>query len=298
MHDVYAYGVIAPSTLYELSDDFPPASGYAEIADRHWSIGGEAAAGAYVLARLGVSTKLDGNRIGSDDVSARALEILETAGVDCSSIAVEPGSGPVTELVVTAGETRTVFGTYRQLSDARAWNQPSEPDVRSSRIVCVDPFFGNESIQVARWCVDADKPYVTVDAGPDSEMARYAEAVIVSEEFAVREIEAADPLEIMAGYTAQCRGLVILTLGSRPILYARPGEQPKQFLPFPVEARDTTGAGDSFRSGIIFGMLRGYNDERLIRTASAVAALVCQQVPGVLNSPSEQEVEQFLGQRL
>jgi hypothetical protein len=32
MHDVYAYRVIVPSTLYELSDDFPPEAGYAEIA--------------------------------------------------------------------------------------------------------------------------------------------------------------------------------------------------------------------------------------------------------------------------
>ena len=62
------------------------------------------------------------------------------------------------------------------------------------------------------------------------------------------------------------------------------------------EARDTAGAGDSFRAGVIYGMLRGFADPRLIETASALSAMVCRQVPGVLNSPSEQELERFLEQ--
>ena len=66
---------------------------------------------------------------------------------------------------------------------------------------------------------------------------------------------------------------------------------------FAVDVQDTTGAGDSFRAGIIYGMLRGFDTERMIRTASAVAALVCQGVPGVLHSPTEAELEAFLAAR-
>ena len=29
MHDVYAFGVFAPSTLIVLEDDYPPSGGYA-----------------------------------------------------------------------------------------------------------------------------------------------------------------------------------------------------------------------------------------------------------------------------
>lgn len=89
MHDVYAYGVIAPSTLIELSDDDPSPGGYAEIAGVHPSIGGTAG-GAFVLARLGVATKLNGNRLGDDDSSVRTLGLLTAAGVDCSAITLEP----------------------------------------------------------------------------------------------------------------------------------------------------------------------------------------------------------------
>ncbi|NNC92350.1 MAG: carbohydrate kinase family protein [Acidimicrobiia bacterium] len=297
MHDVYAYGVIAPSTLYVLRDDFPSAAGYAEIVGVYPSMGGEAAGGAYVLARLGVATKLDGNRLGADDESARVLELLSAAGVDCTAITLDPEVSPVIEVVFATGDTRTLFGTYGKLNTDRSWNDPAAEDVQTSRIVCLDPFFGDASRQVARWCREAAIPYVTVDVDPESEVARHAEVLIVSEEFAARTFGTFDPPEILTAYTGQCRGLVILTHGSNPFWYGRDGEQPKQHTPFSAEVRDTAGAGDSFRAGIIYGMLQGWSDDRLLTTASAVAALVCERVPGVLNSPTEQELEAFLSRQ-
>jgi sugar/nucleoside kinase (ribokinase family) len=292
MPDVYAFGVIAPSTLVVLEDDYPPPAGYAEIAGVHSSIGGEAAAGAYVLARLGVGTSLDGTWLGADESSARALEILTTAGVDCS--AISRASEAVTEIVISAGAARTVFGTYRKLAADRAWNDPSEESIRSSRVVCLDPFLAGASEQAARWCRDAGTPYVTVDAPPDSEIARHAGVLVISEEYATRESGTTDPQEVLASYTERSEGLVIATRGSEPLLYGRRDGQPREYPPFPVDVRDTTGAGDSFRAGIIYGMLNGYNDEELVRTGAAVAALVCERFPGVLNSPTGSELSEFL----
>ena len=99
---------------------------------------------------------------------------------------------------------------------------------------------------------------------------------------------------MVEAYLEQCRGLVILTRGSEPLLYARPGNPVQAAAPFVVEVRDTTGAGDSFRAGVIYGMLKGYADERLVKTAAAVAAMVCRVAPGVLDSPTVAELEAFL----
>ncbi len=187
-----------------------------------------------------------------------------------------------------------MLGTYKALMTNGAWNAPSEEDVRSSRIVCLDPFLGGESLQAARWCVDAGTPYVTVDASPDSEIAHRAEVLVVSEEFATREFGPHDPYELLANYTRQCHGLVVLTHGGRPVVYGRRDGDPQEFAPYPVDVRDTTGAGDSFRAGIIYAKLNGAGDEELVRTAGAVAALVCERFPGVLNSPSQVELSEFL----
>lgn len=292
MHQVYAFGVIAPSTLIVLRDGYPPAGGYGEIAGVHHSFGGEAAGGAYVLARLGVDTKLDGTWLGQDPSSTFAIEAFIGAGVDCRSI--RRGAKAVTEVVISAADARTVLGTYEQLQTDLAWNAPSEDDIRSSRIVCLDPFLGSESLQAARWCVEANVPYVTVDVPPDSEMAQRADVLVVAEEFAAREFGPHDPHELLAAYTERCRGLVILTHGVAPIVYGRRGERAKEFEPYLVDVRDTTGAGDSFRAGVIYAMLHDADDEQLVRTASAVAAIVCERFPGVVHSPTEEELSEFL----
>jgi len=294
MHDVYAFGVIAPSTLIVLEDPYPPSGGYAEIAGVHPSFGGEAAGGAYVLARLGVGTKLDGNWLGDDESSAHVIEVFTAAGVDASAIRRKGDTRAVKEVVLSSAGARTVLGTYEKLMADGAWNTPSESDIRSSRIVCLDPFFAGESLQAARWCVDADTAYVTVDVRPDSEIAQWAAVLVISEEFANREFGPHEPHELLVTYTDQCHGLVILTRGRERLLYGRRTESPHGFTPYSVDERDTTGAGDSFRAGVIYAMLNGWDDEQLVRTASAVAALVCERFPGVLNSPTEAELSAFL----
>ena len=42
---------------------------------------------------------------------------------------------------------------------------------------------------------------------------------------------------------------------------------------FKVECRDTTGAGDAFHGGFIYGLLKGFSVEETLRFANAVAAL-------------------------
>ncbi len=293
MHDVYAYGVVAPSTLVELDGSFPHEAGYAEITRIHPSLGGEAAGGAYVLARLGVATKLSGNRLGGDPDSQRVIELLTNVGVDCTAIDTD-AEDPVVELVVSGDGERTVLGSYGRMLARKAWSEPSRADIESARIVCLDPFFGASSDRAARWCRDTSIPYVTVDTPPDTAIAEHAAAVIVSEEFAARSFDSNDPETVMSTFTLRCNGLIILTRGSKPLLFSRDGGAVSDFNPFQVEAHDTTGAGDSFRAGIIYGMLNGYDDAGLIETASAVAAMVSRHVPGVLNSPSVADLEHFL----
>ena len=46
----------------------------------------------------------------------------------------------------------------------------------------------------------------------------------------------------------------------------------------PGGCKDTTGAGDSFRVGLLYGMIRGESIEESARMANAVAALKCRAV--------------------
>jgi sulfofructose kinase len=293
MPDVFAYGVIAASTLIELADPFPPEAGYAEIVRVHRSLGGEAAGSAYVLARLGVPTKLAGSELGADQAADWVIDRLSGAGVDCTSVARVPGGG-VTEMVVTSGTDRTIFASYGRMLSEMAWTAPQRADVRSSRMVCLDSFLGEDSERVARWCVEDRVPYVTIDTAPDSPIAGDAAAIVVSAEFSQRRFGTIEPAALLDVYADGCHGLVILTGGGGPMWYRRRDTAARSSPSFEVEVRDTTGAGDAFRAGVIASLLEGQTDDQVVRRASAIAAMVCRTAPGVIHSPTAPELAAYL----
>ena len=106
------------------------------------------------------------------------------------------------------------------------------------------------------------------------------------------------PLEaVFEDYLQATRGLVIFTLGGHGGWYGRPGTSPQTYAAYPVAAVDTTCAGDSFRAGIVFGFLQGWDDARLVDFAAALAAIVCTRSPGALNAPSYDETLAFMRSR-
>jgi ribokinase len=66
---------------------------------------------------------------------------------------------------------------------------------------------------------------------------------------------------------------------------------------FSVQTIDTTGAGDVFHGGFIFGLLKGWGIEDTIRFASATAALKCTKVGGRSGIPTLDETLKFLAEQ-
>ena len=90
---------------------------------------------------------------------------------------------------------------------------------------------------------------------------------------------------------------MIFTFGNDLLWYAGPDETIKSFQPYPIDPVDTTGAGDSFRAGVVYGFLNGWSADKTIDFAAAVAAMICTRFPGVLNSPTLDEVVDFMDAR-
>lgn len=295
MSDVYLYGMISPSTVFVLRKDFrfPAANAYAEIAETHPSVGGEAANSAIVLARLGLKTKLDGNWVNKRNAD-KVTGLLSRYAIDLSRVSVKDNGG-TEEIVITDSDSRTVFGNYAAFHDGpKQWNDPSEEDIRETRIACIDPYFHDESRRAAELCVECGKPYVTLDSPYADPLAQNAAAVVVSHELRDTAYRGADMRAVFDQYLTRCAGLVIFTFGSDCLWFARRGESPKTYTPYKIDPVDTTGAGDSFRGAIAYGLLQGWDDERTVDFASAVAALVCMTIPHALNAPGLEEVTAFI----
>ena len=294
IHDVYSYGVVSSSTLYGIQGGFPEPEGYAEIDIVRHMTGGEAANSSIVLSRLGASVKLDGNWLGDDESGRRTKTLLSDHGIDTGRLPLRSGIEAVEEVVFAADKTRTIFGTYGRLLEEQAWNDPSEEDIRQARVICLDPFFAEPASHVAEIALDAGIPVVTVDCMHDDSLLQRASVIVIAESFLRENYQDSDPMDVFEKYRTAANGLVIFSFGDKPIWHARPGEAIRQLAPFSIEPVDTAGGGDSFRAGIVYGLLKGWDDASTIQFASAVAAINCTRSPGVLNSPTYDEVRGFM----
>lgn len=257
--------------------------------------GGEAANSSIVLARLGAAVKLDGNRIGDDEAGRRTRALLDSYGIDTTRLQAGRECRGVHEVVFAAEDTRTIFGNYGALLENEDWNSPRQEDITGAQVVCLDPFFAEPAGRVARIAAGADIPVVTVDCRHDSPLLEHVAAVVIAESF-INENYPGQPINrLMRAYQAATRGLVVFTFGASPVRYGRSGEEVRSRRPFAIEPIDTTGGGDSFRAGIVYAFLKGWDDARAVAFATAVAGINCTRFPGVLNSPDLHEVLALLG---
>jgi sugar/nucleoside kinase (ribokinase family) len=297
MHDVYAYGMISPSTVHVLRDDFgfPAPNKYAEIASTHASIGGEAANSAIVLAKLGLDVKLDGNWIHPDK-SDQLMRLLGAFGIDRSRLTVRADGG-TDEIVIADRTTRTVFGNYAAFHAGPVqWNGPSAEDIEQARIVCIDPYFRDQSRNAARLCVEHGRPYVTLDCRHDDYLARHAASAVISHELWDAAYPGCDLRELFDEYQRTCPGLIIFTFGGDELWYARGTSDRRTLSPYPIDPVDTTGAGDAFRGAIAYGLLNAWDDEQTVDFAAAVSACVCLTLPHTLNAPGLEVIQAFRDQ--
>ena len=295
MSYVYAYGMISHSTVYLLRADFrfPKPNTYAEVAETLTSVGGEAANSAIILSKLGLRTKLDGNWQPARHVAA-VRGVLGRFGIDVTRLTTSDEFG-TDEIVIADGQTRTVFGNYATFHDGpRQWNDAHPDDIEQADIICLDPYFREESRKAAELCVQFGKPYVTLDCRHDDYIAQNAAAVVISHELRDQAYVGRDLEEVFRDFQATCKGLVIFTFGADLAWYARPGEPRRTHIPYKIEPLDTTGAGDAFRGAIAYALLQNWNDEKVLEFASAVAACVCLTRPHALNAPDLAGVLEFM----
>jgi sugar/nucleoside kinase (ribokinase family) len=279
------------STIYQLRGPFPAPDHYQEITETFVIPGGEAGNGAIVLQNLGLNVTLDGGFLG--DLTAEPIvQGLSARGIDCSRLHYRAGFPGWRDIVFCDGDSRTPFGWFIKylFGGEPLWSAPSEEAIQSCRCVALDPFFGAESAQVAELCVKHGKDYVTIDCPWDSPIAQQARVIVCSQEFTNREYPDQSVESLMDQYESVCHGLVIFTLGSRPMLYASPMTPRAYMAPFQVPVVDTLGAGDTFRAGAVYALLQGLSDTEIVRFASACAAVACTRFPSVHEPPTLDEV--------
>jgi len=170
--------------------------------------------------------------------------------------------------------------------------------VSAARLVHVDAVDEELSMRAARLARDAG---VTVTSDIDTVTGRTRDLLaavtvpIVAEQVAT-ELTGESGLErALRRLRRDHAGPLCVTRGERgAVLLA--GDTFYEQPAFRVQAVDTTGAGDVFRAGFIYALLRGDPPAALLRFAAAAGALSCTREGALGSGPTLEEVETLLRQ--
>jgi sulfofructose kinase len=296
--DVVGFGLNAVDHLIVVPE-YPAFDTKTRFNEYEKSAGGQTATAMVGLKRLGFKTAYAG-RFGSDEDGRFGRLSLEYEGVNLDyAQTMEGANNQVAFIVIDArsGERTIIWDRDERLS-YRPDEAPIELATRG-RVLHLDAHDPAACAQMAR-AAHAGGAVVTADIDNIyeglPELLPLIDVLITSEKFPRRLTGVADEraslIETRARYGC---AIVGATLGARGALVYCDG----QFIESPAftvpgGCRDTTGAGDAFHAGFIYGMLKGDDLDGCMKLGNAVAALKCRSLGGRAALPTEGELKELL----
>jgi sulfofructose kinase len=261
--------------------------------------GGQTASAMVALQRLGLKTAYVG-RFGSDEAGRFGLLSLEYEGVNLEFAQTIEGADTQVAFIIIEEQTgeRTIVWDRDDRLSYRVDEAPIEIATRG-RVLHLDAHDPPACATMAR-AARATGAVITgdVDNIYDGlpELLPLVDVLITSSEFPRRltgiSNERDSLIEIQSRYGCAIVGATLGVQGA--IVYAK-----GQFIESPAVAvpggcRDTTGAGDAFHAGFIYGMLRNEDLEACLRLGNAVAALKCRSLGARNGLPTADELWEFV----
>lgn len=296
--DVVGFGTNAVDFLIEVPE-YPGFNSKVELHQYTQAAGGEVATTVVGLQRLGVRTAYVG-RFGDDPAGAFGIKSLTDEGVNTAH--AEQIAGADTQIAFIVIDARNGERTVIWKRDAKlAYTESDAPTdlAKCASVLHLTPHDARAATAMARAAKDAGT-VVSIDVDNVFEgiedLLPLVDILIASAEFPSRLLNTEDhrkALPEMAGrYGCGITGVTLGVEGS--LLYCNGRFIESSAYAVPGGCKDTTGAGDAYRVGIIYGLINGLSIEEAARAANAVAALKCRALGARTSLPTESELLEFV----
>ena len=269
------------------------------LVEHKQSAGGQTATAMVALQRLGLKTAYAG-RFGSDaegrfghatlrddGVNVDYAEVVEGARNQIAFITIDARNGERTivwdrddRLAYRADEAPVEFGSMGRVLHLDAHDPPA----------CLRL---GQAAREAGTIVSAD-----IDNVYDGliELLPFIDILIGSKEFPHRVTGIRDQrealVELKTRYGCAITGMTLGTDGT--IVYCDGAFIESRAFEAPGGCKDTTGAGDAFHGGFLYGLLRGDDIETSLRFGNAVAAMKCSALGARTALPTQAQLHKFL----
>ena len=246
------------------------------------------------LSRLGASTRFVG-KVGDDEEGGFARLELRRRGVDVSRLRVARGRTRLVLVLVEEDGGERAFVSRPESFPPLSGADIEAGDVAGARVLHLDDA-DDAAIVAARRAREGGAAVVldgTWQSDRLEELLPLVDFAVVGEFFARGWLPGAGPREVLRRLRALGAETAVLTRGEHGATAEDSRGRVEVPAP-PVEVVDTTGAGDAFHGGFIFGVLQGWPLEESLPFACAAGALNCRALGGQAGLPTREEVEELL----
>lgn len=296
--DVVGFGTNAVDFLIRVTH-YPEFNSKVELVDYVQAAGGEIATTMVGLRRLGLKASYIG-RFGVDSAGDIGIASLRVEGVDMKYVArIEGAQTQIAFIIIDErnGE-RTVIWKRDEKLRYKEDEAPVEA-VAGAKVLHVTPHDTRAAIRLAKAARECGT-IVSIDVDnvvPDlEELLASVDIIVASAELPSKLLGVTDKREALFEMQRRFGAPIVgVTLGEAGSLLLCNGSFIETHgFEVPGGCKDTTGAGDSFRVGLLYGMLVGESVENSARMANAVAALKCRAVGARTSLPNRHELDSLL----
>lgn len=293
--DVVGLGVNVINHLFVVPR-FPEPDSKIEASAVTLQGGGVVATAMVACRRLGLRTKYVG-KVGADDRGTVSLGSLAEEGIDVTDVVVEPGARTrLTVGLIEAGSGRRTLIRDGEAPARLGPDELSRDAVTCGRLLHLDGYEGPAAVRAASWAREAGIP-VSLDAEEATEcrdeLFALTDVLIVGHRFGSRLAGTEAVPAILEHLAARGPRLVGVTLGAEGAIVRHRGVSVVA-AGFPVEAVDTTGAGDVFHGAFVAGLAWEWPLAESLRLANATAALKCTRLGGRAGIPTLDAVRRLV----
>lgn len=292
--DVLGLGIIPLDYLIAIPQ-LPDPGGKVDAHTLTIQGGGPIPNAMVALARLGLKTAVIAS-VGNDDIGRKTISELKKEKVSIDHLIIRRDKHPSDSAYgfIEDGTGRRTIVLCRQQKvlpkDIKTDTLPTP------RLIHLDGRDLPACIKLARWAQKVGAE-VTFDIGSMrndvSPIFKFVDHLIVSDDYARGFTGKRSIKQMIKSLTEFCSGTIIVSSGTAGSIGWEDGRFYDQQA-YKVTTVDTTGAGDSFHAGYIYGLLNQRSMQARMQLGSAVAALKVQKPGARDGNPTLRQLNLFL----
>ena len=288
--EVLCYGEIGIDNIIQ-ADGLPsPETAIFPTSDTYHG-GGAASNTAVWLASLGVKVKLTGNVIGDDLYGDMIIKRLSKhSNIDLSLVEQREGvTTPFTRAIVTPdGERSFLIFWYPQAPKTALTKEM----LNGVSYLAIDLYGGPERLDTARLAFESGVSTAIGDViWTDHPVLPYTSIATNSGSYIRQSFPGMDMYQHARKLQSISKGIVITTDGPGMVHVLDTEGNGFTVQPPTTNAVDATGAGDAFRSGLLYGLLQGFDLPRSVCWGVAAGSLKVKNVGAATTLPDHKEIE-------